>query len=211
MKALIFDFDGLIVDSEYPEFECWRKVWADEGHELKAEEWVQVIGTAGHIDFKDILEGRLGRPIEDWASKDAARIAQHQAIMEGQELLPGVEALMRQGRAQGWRIGVASSSSARWVEGGLQRYGLMGYVEAVRTRDRVENHKPHPEPYLKTLEDLGAKAELSFAFEDSATGVSAAKAAGLTVIAVPNSLTKLHDLSHAHQILESLLEFKLPG
>jgi HAD superfamily hydrolase (TIGR01509 family) len=121
-----------------------------------------------------------------------------------------VEALMRSARQAGWKVGVASSSSAAWVEGGLKRMGLMDFVQTVRSKDRVTRTKPHPEPYLLALRDLGAEAALSIAFEDSSPGVASAKAAGLHVVAVPNSLTKLHDLSAADRILESLEEFKLP-
>jgi beta-phosphoglucomutase-like phosphatase (HAD superfamily) len=86
-----------------------------------------------------------------------------------------------------------------------------GHVLALRGRDTASQPKPHPAPYLEVLEELGAQAPLSFGFEDSATGVAAAKAAGLTVVAVPNWLTKHHDLRAAHHVLESLAHFKLPG
>jgi HAD superfamily hydrolase (TIGR01509 family) len=209
MRALIFDYDGLIIDTESPEYESWRRIWADHGQELKPEHWVHVIGGPIAADFAAQLEERLGRTL-DWGPLLQARAKHHQELMAGQGLLPGVEALMRRAREKGWGVGVASSSSSSWVEGGLERLGLARHVQTVRTRDRVKNLKPHPEPYLAALADLGAEAGHSFGFEDSQTGVKSAKAARLTVVAVPNALTRLHDLSEADMILESLELFSLP-
>lgn len=209
MKALIFDYDGLIIDTESPEFESWQKVYGDHGQSLPVQDWVHYIGGAATMDPGKELERLLGRELH-WESIHAGRVKHHQTLMADKTLLPGVENLMKLAREAGWKIGVASSSSSGWVEGGLERLGLRPYVQTVRTRDRVQNLKPHPEPYLMALADLGAEASQSFAFEDSHTGVSAAKAAGLTVVAVPNQLTRLHDLSHADMILESLELFTLP-
>lgn len=209
MKALVFDFDGLILDTESPEFECWQKVYADHGQSLEIKDWVHVIGGADVMDPAAELEKLAGKKL-DWESIHSKRIAHHRQMIAEKSTLPGVEPLMKLARERGWKVGVASSSSSTWVEGGLSRLGLMQYVQTVRTRDRVQNLKPHPEPYLKALEDLGAKPERSFAFEDSHTGVKAAKAAGMTVVAVPNQLTKYHDLSHADMVLESLEYFSLP-
>ena len=209
MRALVFDYDGLIIDTESPEFESWQKVFGDHGQTLEVKEWVHYIGGAATMDPGKELERLLGRELH-WEPIHAGRARHHQSLMAGKALLPGVEHLMRLARESGWKVGVASSSSSSWVEGGLERLGLMRYVQAVRTRDRVKNLKPHPEPYLMALADLGAEAKGSFAFEDSHTGVSAAKAAGLTVVAVPNQLTRLHDLSHADMVLDSLELFSLP-
>jgi HAD superfamily hydrolase (TIGR01509 family) len=209
VKALVFDYDGLIIDTESPEFESWQKVYEDHGQRLEVGSWVHVIGGASAMDPAKELEKLLGRELA-WPGILDGRVRHHQKLMEAKATLPGVETLMRQARQEGWKVGVASSSSSAWVEGGLKRLGLMALVQTVRTRDRVSNLKPHPEPYLAALADLGAEASKSFAFEDSRTGVTAAKAAGLTVVAVPNALTRLHDLSHADMILDSLERFSLP-
>jgi HAD superfamily hydrolase (TIGR01509 family) len=209
MKALVFDYDGLIIDTESPEFESWQKVYADHGQTLEVESWVHVIGGAAPMDPGKELEKLLGRELH-WQSIQDGRVRHHQQLIQAKGALPGVEALMKLARQEGWKVGVASSSSSTWVEGGLLRLGLTPYVQTVRTRDRVTHLKPHPEPYLSALADLGAEASQSFAFEDSRTGVTSAKAAGLTVVAVPNSLTRLHDLSQADMVLDSLEAFLLP-
>ena len=208
-RALIFDFDGLIVDSETPEYLCWKRVYEGQGQPLTAEEWVFCVGGAGHVDFAAMLDERLGKKLA-WDEIHPGRIAYHQELMKSQPVLPGVERLMKEGKARGWRIGVASNSSFGWVDGGIKRYGLASYVEAIRSRDRVDNPKPHRDHYTTVVQDLECEAGNSIAFEDSATGIAGAKAAGLYAVAVPNALTKLHDLSQADLILESLEHFTLP-
>jgi HAD superfamily hydrolase (TIGR01509 family) len=210
MRALVFDYDGLIVDSETPEYECWRRTFEEHGQTLLVEEWVHVVGGAVIVDMRLELERRLGRPVEGWDGVNERRIEHYRGIFEGQALLPGVQALFDEGRRRGWAIGVASNSSADWVGRGLKRFGLDGHVGALRARDTASRPKPHPDPYLEVLEALGARPEPSFGFEDSATGVAAARAAGLTVVAVPNWLTRHQDLRAAHHVLESLEQFKLP-
>jgi HAD superfamily hydrolase (TIGR01509 family) len=209
MRALVFDYDGLIVDSETPEYECWKKVFEDHGQRLPVSDWVHVVGGAVIVDMRQELEGRLGRPV-DWAVVDAARIAHYHSIFSRQGLLPGVQALFDEGRRKGWRIGVASNSSLGWVKPGLERFGLLGHVGAIRARDTAARPKPHPDPYLEVLAELGAVPSLSYAFEDSATGIAAAKAAGMTAVCVPNALTVHHDLSAADLRLDSLERFTLP-
>ncbi len=155
MRALVFDYDGLIVDTEWPEYVAWQKVFEGLGLTLAMEDWMHVVGGPDQLDLRKELEGRLGRPL-DWASIDAGRLDHHRILMAEQEILPGVRELMIHASAQGWAIGVASSSSQQWVYGNLRRLGLDSWVETLRTRDNVPRLKPHPDPYLLACEDLGA-------------------------------------------------------
>ena len=125
-------------------------------------------------------------------------------------MLPGVAELIEQGLRLGYRLGVASNSTADWVAPNLERLGLRKFFAAVRTVDQVARPKPHPDVYLGALADLGvAQAAGSYAFEDSRPGAQAAKAAGLRVIAVPNPLTRHQDLSMADEVRASLAGFVL--
>jgi HAD superfamily hydrolase (TIGR01509 family) len=210
-RALVFDFDGLILDTEWPEYAAWKKVFEDFGQELPIQDWMGAVGRPpGNTDFQQRLEAQLGRTV-DWSTVAPGRRAHHQALVAEQEILPGVADLMRQGQARGWALGVASSSSHEWVSGHVKRLGLDAYVQTYRTKSNCTRLKPHPDPYLLACQDLDADPASSFAFEDSAPGVAAARAAGLTVVAVPNRITRHHDLSAAHQRLESLEHFKLPA
>jgi beta-phosphoglucomutase-like phosphatase (HAD superfamily) len=126
-RALIFDFDGLILDTEWPEYQAWKKVFEGFGLELPITEWMHVVGGPDLVDFKLRLEERLGRAL-DWKTLDAGRMAHHQVLMAEEAILPGVRELMMAGAAAGWRIGVASSSSSQWVLGNLRRLGLDSWV-----------------------------------------------------------------------------------
>ena len=209
-RALVFDYDGLIVDSELPEYLCWQRVFEAHGQALSLQDWLPIVGGAVIVDLRKELEGRLGRPL-DWARLDPERAAHYRSIFDRQPVLPGVRELFQAGRDAGWAIGVASNSTLDWVGPGLERFGLRGYVGSLRARDTARRPKPHPDPYLEVLAELGADPAQSYAFEDSATGVAAARAAGLTVVAVPNTLTRHQDLGAAHMKLDSLEQFRLPG
>ncbi len=209
-RGLIFDFDGLIIDTEWPEYVSWKEAFGDHGLDLDLLEWVQVVGRPGAIDFHRVLEERLGRAV-DREGLDARRVQRHREISEGLAVLPGVRELMLEGAAKGWRIGVASNSSREWVYRNLRRHGLDAWIETLRTRDNVPEPKPAPDAYLLACRDLGVRPEASLAFEDSAPGVEAARAAGMRVVAVPNRLTRHHDLGSAHLVVADLASFSLPA
>jgi HAD superfamily hydrolase (TIGR01509 family) len=208
-RALIFDYDGLIVDTETAEYHVWKEIYEAHGTTLKLSDWVKAVGWVDHFDPRSHLEKILGRSL-DWTILDPQKQKRHFEVTLTQPMLPGVAELMERGSEAGYSIGIASNSNAAWVEPGLERLGLTRWIKAIRTRDRVQKPKPDPELYVKVLQDLGADPKESFAFEDSHPGVSSAKAAGLHVVSIPNPCTKHHDLSKADQILESLALFKLP-
>lgn len=207
-RALIFDFDGLTLDTESATFAVWRSVYRREGVELTLPTWLQAVGHVGNFDPHAHLEEMTGRR-HDHAALDAEIRALLERAVADLPPMPGVEALMRVGREMGWRIGVASNSDSAWVRGGLAASGLAPLVEAVCTRDDVANPKPAPDVYRAVLAALDAAPESSIAFEDSRPGVLAAKAAGLHVVAVPNTLTRHSDLSPADERLATLVDYQL--
>jgi putative hydrolase of the HAD superfamily len=142
---------------------------------------------------------------------DAARLKHRARVFDDMDVMPGVREIMLEGAARGWRIGVASSSPMSWVFGHLRSHGLDAWVETMRTGEDGVPLKPAPDLYQLACRDLGADPARSLAFEDSATGVRAALAAGLHVIAVPNRITQHHDLSGAHSVVKSLQGFRLPA
>ena len=208
-RALIFDFDGLIVDTEMPGYLAWQEVYASEGVHLEIADWLNAVGYVAGFDPRAHLTKLTGRMF-DWPARDAAIARRARELIAAQPVLPGVTALIEQGLRLGYRLGVASNSTADWVEPGLARLGLRKYFQAVSTVEQVARPKPQPDVYLGALAGLGvATAAGSYAFEDSHPGVQAAKAAGLRVIAVPNPLTRHQDLSVADEIRESLVGFEL--
>jgi len=210
IRGLIFDFDGLIVDSEGPDHQSWQECFAEHGCELPAGLWADLIGRAvGVVDLYALMEEQLGRPL-DRAAVRAARRRRYLELMAAQPVLPGVEAYLRAARGLGLRRGVASSGTREWVVGNLERLGLHAHFECVRCREDVTHAKPEPELYLAALDALELRPHEAIAFEDSPNGVLAAKRAGLYCVAVPNPLTADMPLDHADLRLPSLAHLPLP-
>lgn len=209
IKGVIFDFDGLILDTEGPIFRSWQELFAAQGGELTLAVWGKIIGTAeGAFDPFDLLEEQTGRTL-DRAGLAPQRRERERSLIARQPILPGVEGYLQGARALGLKVGLASSSTKEWVSGHLARLGLLGYFDCLRTADDVEHTKPDPSVYFKVLEGLRMEAVQAFALEDSPNGVLAAQRAGLFCVAVPNSLTRALPLEHADLRLEALTEMSL--
>ena len=211
MRALVFDFDGLILETEIPVLESWRRVYEDHGVELPMDTWLETIGTADH-DFDPFahLQELVGRRLEP-EPMQSRRILYRDAILHAQETLPGVRDYIDEGRRLGLKMAVASSSRRRWVVGHLERLGIHEHWDAVKTAEDVERTKPDPALYLAAVQALGVEPADAIALEDSRNGVLAAKAAGLWCVAVPADLTRHMDLSDADVILDSLSDLSLPA
>lgn len=210
MRALVFDFDGLILETEIPVLESWRRVYEEHGVELPMDTWLETIGTADHeFDPFAHLQELVGRPLQR-EPMQSRRILHRDAILHAQETLPGVRDYIEEGRRMGLKLAVASSSRRRWVVGHLERLGIHEHWDAVKTADDVEKTKPDPALYLAAVEALGVQAAEAIALEDSRNGVLAAKSAGLWCVGVPANLTRDMDLSDADVILGSLSDLSLP-
>jgi HAD superfamily hydrolase (TIGR01509 family) len=208
VDALIFDFDGLIVDTEGPGFRAWTEVYASHGCDLPFDKYSACIGTIGGFDLHGYLEEQSGRSF-DRADLERACNTRWLELMKEQSLLPGIAACVSSAKSRGLKLAIASSSTQDWVTGNLRRFGLIEQFDAVCTRDMVTAVKPDPALYLLAIERLGVTADAAIAFEDSPPGVLAAKRAGLYCIAIPNALTKDLPLDHADRRLNSIEEFDL--
>ena len=208
IRALVFDFDGLILDTEEPVYRSWLEVYQAHGEELPFERWVQIVGsTTTGFHPQHHLEERLGRPLPKEVLD--RRIGRRTEMILANAVLPGVVQHLDAARELGLKAGVASSSTREWVEGHLARLGILDRFECVRCRDDVEHAKPEPDLYLAVLECLGVEAADAIAIEDSPNGVAAAKRAGMRCVAIPNSITTGLDLSEADIKLGSLAEVSL--
>jgi HAD superfamily hydrolase (TIGR01509 family) len=209
IRALVFDFDGLILETEGPIFLSWQELYASFGFPLPFEVWATTIGSAeAEFDPARELERLLGQPL-DWSAIEPKRQQRELALINQQPLLPGVEQILQDARRLGLKLGLASSSSCKWVEGHLKERGLRLYFDAVRAADDVHLTKPDPELYLAVLRELGVSGAEAVALEDSPNGIRAAKAAGMYCVAVPNHLTRQLVLDEADLRLESLAEMPL--
>ena len=205
---MIFDFDGLIVDTEGPGFRAWSELYASHGCSLPFEKYSACIGTIGGFDLHRDLEQQSGRTF-DRSELERACNARWLELMKDQPLMPGIATCVSSARARGLKLAIASSSTEIWVTRHLRKFGLLDTFDVICTRDYVTAVKPDPALYLLALEKLGLDAGEAIAFEDSPPGIQAAKAAGLYCIAVPNSLTGELALDQADRRLSSLTDFNL--
>lgn len=212
IKGLIFDFDGLILDTETPEFRIWQDIFASYGLQLSLEIWSKQLGTSSDtFDLIVHLGKQLGR---EFTPEEAAQIVELKKDRISDNLfhqspLPGVHQYFESAKRIGLRLGIATSSSLAWVSGHLSRLGLISYFECIRTADDVQQVKPHPELYQCVLQCLSLQPDEAIAFEDSPNGVTAAKAAGIFTVAVPLPLTQNLNFSHADLVLNSLADLPL--
>ena len=207
LRALVFDFDGLILDTERPVYESWRWAFAEHGLDLPEREWSAVIGRA---DAWDPLS-RLAESVEVDDAVIARRREVRDTLLAAEAVLPGVVELLADARSMGLAVGVASSSPLDWVGEHLDRLGLAESFACLSCWREGVSGKPAPDLYLEAVASLGAEPHEAIAFEDSANGVAAAKAAGLWCVAVPHGLTAGLDLSAADMIVDSLAEVTLAG
>lgn len=208
IKALILDFDGLILDTEGPEYQSWQEIYQAYGCSLSLPQWTEGIGSHDTFDPYDDLAQQLGQPV-DRAAIRAKRRSRFTELMADQSILPGVERYILEARELGLKLGLASSSSRSWVTGYLAQLKLDAYFDSIKCADDVERTKPDPALYLATLQVLKVKAHEAIALEDSPNGVLAAKRAGIFCVAVPNAMTQQLPFDLADLQISSLAELSL--
>ncbi len=205
LKALIFDFDGLVLDTEWPVYQAWRRLYAEAGQRLDLQLWGRIVGGEEGEAFHPLrhLERLTGKRY------DAAQVEQQIHAWEADALrearpLPGVTALLRQARRGGLGLAIASSSPHVWVDGHLERLGLRSFFQAVICRDDVAQAKPAPDLFLLAAERLQVRPEEVVVLEDSPNGVLAAQRAGMRVVAVPNRVTSGLKFNRPDRTVDSL-------
>jgi len=208
IEALIFDFDGLILDTETPEFNVLQEIYAKYNVELSTEKWGQVIGGSGAVQFDPVsdLEQLTGENIPRSSLMDAWR-AEADARISANNILPGVEQILDKAQTLGLRLAIASSSPHEWVDAHLKRLGIYERFEHIVCADDVTRTKPSPELFLLALSKLNLSANQAVIFEDSPNGVKAANAAKIFVVAVPNPVTSQLEFSGEYLRLNSLVDF----
>ena len=209
IKALIFDFDGLILETEQPVFQSWQELYHSLGCEIPFEVWGSTIGKSADVfDPFDELEQQLARQV-DRDKLGPTRRRRELELIDEQPIMPGVETYLLRARALGLKIGLASSSSCAWVTGHLNRLDLFKHFDSILGSDDVNRTKPAPDLYLLSLEKLGVIPDQAVVFEDSPNGIAAAKTAGIFAVAVPNIITRQLPLEQADLCLDSLEDMPL--
>lgn len=212
LKALIFDFDGLILDTETPEVLVWQSIYREHGFELPVHEWEKTIGGYGISTFdaaehlSHLTQGRL-----DAVSSRLRYREESDRLIHASPVMPGVLEIIREAKAQGMKVAIGSSSPHSWVDTHAQRLGIFNLFDHVICQDDVMpgRTKPHPDIFLKALEKLQVRNTEAVVFEDSPNGVLASKRAGVFVVWVPNPLTAKMNVSGDMKV-SSLAELSLP-
>jgi len=204
IKGIIFDFDGLILDTEVPEFHVWQDIYARNGIDLPLTEWAKCLGsTLAAFDPAKYLQQRAGKNFDYDSLYEEYRRRSLEAILQQPPRI-GVEKTLKTAKSRGMKTALASSANIQWVTGHLTRLGLIQYFDCICTQEDVKNVKPDPELFSLALKKLGLQPDEAFVFEDSPNGITAALRAGMRCVAVPNGLTSQLDIHHANLIIEEM-------
>jgi HAD superfamily hydrolase (TIGR01509 family) len=207
--AIVFDFDGLILDTESPVFHAWRETYELHGVELERARWQAIIGTHEALDPLAELEALVGQPFDRQAVDDQRR-ARRNELLALEAVRPGIAEYLADAHRMGIAVGIASSSPRSWILEHLERLGMADAFACIRCYDDVNAAKPSPASYLAVCEELGVAPSDAIAIEDSPNGVKAAKTAGMWCLAVPNPMTIGLDFSEADLVVDSLADLPLP-
>ncbi|MFL5982327.1 MAG: HAD family hydrolase [Gaiellaceae bacterium] len=210
IRGLLFDFDGLLIDTETPSRLAYEELYREHGHELPLDRWATLVGTIGaEFSPDDHLEELVGRPLDRERIAERRRAREHE-LCDLEDLRPGIEDYLAEAERHGLKTAIVSSSTREWIARHLQRLDRVNGWDAIVAADGdVERAKPQPTLYLEALETLGLQPDEAIAFEDSLNGIRAAQAAGIFCVAVPNPITETFALGEADLLLGSLGELTL--
>ena len=207
VRAIVFDFDGVIIDSEVTGFAAWVDVYRGYGAELTVSEYIESMGGR-HINIYEVLTRKAIAPVPDEESVRIVKRARHAELLASTAVLPGVLDWIEAARRRGLGIGIASSASGEWLDTHLARVGLSDAFDCVCCFDGTLPAKPAPDLYLRACERLGVRPGDALAIEDAPNGLHAARAAGMRTLAVSHALTEGLDLS-ADIVARSLASLSL--
>lgn len=208
-RAVIFDMDGVIADSEPTYLEGINQVLARYGVRLSPGENLEIMGTTVEVTWKTVIN-KFGLPPEKYEEC----VANYDRAMESllrarREPLPGVRPLLRELSEREVPYALASSAWPNWIASLLDATGLDGSFEVIVSRTMVEHGKPAPDIYLYAAERLGVPPERCVALEDTPTGLAAAKAAGMFAIQMRGASTAFPPLPGADLVVDTLEDFPL--
>jgi HAD superfamily hydrolase (TIGR01509 family) len=207
-RAVVFDMDGVIADSEPTYREAINLVLAPTGHHMSDQQYQEVIGTSVHFTWRTILETfGIAGDVEQYIRRYGRVLLE--LLRRPLPPLPGVRELLSELRRRRLPVALATSSSRSWAEALLQATGLDGAFDAVVWREMAERPKPAPDLFLRAAELVGIEPARCIVLEDTAPGLEAAKNAGMLAVQVRSASTALPPQPHADLVLESLVDFPL--
>lgn len=204
LQAVVFDFDGTLVDTEWSIYEMAASTFATFDIELTVSSWSAVVGLADGMWWDELVHSN------GWTVDSDAWWQHYKSLDRSfRDLLPAVPGavdLLDGLASAGVPVAVASSSSVEWVENHLTRLGLRGRFTSLAGADRTGVGKPSPDVYLLACAELGVEPAASVAIEDTGHGITAAHAAGLACVVVPTRITSHTDLAAADLTVASLAD-----
>lgn len=209
IKAIIFDFDGTIIDTETAWYKVFRDAYQKHGIELTLEKYSECLGTSlDSFNPYTYLSTHYNISIDLDAFRKYVQ-QKHIEMMEKEAIRPGILNYLRTAKDRGYQIGLASSSKQAWIDKFVDLLEIREYFECYCTADTVERVKPFPDLYLQALEKLEVHPEEAIAIEDSPNGARAAVKAGIHTVVIKNAITKQLAFDYGHHTIESLEDYKL--
>ncbi|KKI92368.1 HAD family hydrolase [Bacillus sp. SA1-12] len=202
IKAVVFDFDGLIIDTEFALYEAFRKMLKLHASEFPIADYASYIGTDSKALYDFILEKTNGTMTLEEVIETSSLL--HKDNLKNPVARDGVEDYLKEAKSLGLKIGLASSSDRKWVTFFLKELNLLEYFDIIQTKDDVEKVKPDPALYQNVIHYFKIDPSEAIAFEDSANGSMAAIAAGLNCVIVPNKITENLLFENIHLKLTSM-------
>ena len=210
LKAVVFDFDGLVVDTESVGYFTWKEIFDAHKVDLPVERYAQLVGTSfenGYDPRRD-LEESTGKTFE-WERVEAEWRVREHSLGLSLEPLPGVLDRLAEARAMGLSVAIASSSQRTWIDMWVERLNLRHFIDHFSTVDDTGRVKPHPSLFLHAAENLKVNTDEAVIFEDSQNGLRAALSAGIRCVVAPSPMTSHLTFEGAWKRVNSLGDVSL--
>lgn len=209
IKALLFDLDGTLIDSEFFHFECWNEILAESQVNLTYEDWLKnYAGTPLPTNAKNLIDKyNINTPLADMVERREL-LTLERLKTKDVNLMPYVSDVLDFFKSKNLILALVTSSPRKDVEAIFERNGLGNYFQLIITRSEVSKSKPDPESYDTCVAQLGLSKEECIVFEDTLNGIKSAKAAGLTCIAIQSNTAEHQNLNLADQLFRDFNEAK---
>lgn len=205
-SAVLFDFDGILVDTEWEIYQAWLETFREHGHDLPLSLYTRCIGSDFDAWSPKLHLEELTRLNFDWIQMDERRQIRIRSALSKHGPIDGVVAVLKLLREIGIPMAVVSSSSHHWVDGWLEKLELMGFFQEIVCKGDAPKIKPAPDLFIEAALRLRVKASDCLVIEDSLNGLNSAKAAGMMAWMVPNRVTAKLDFTRADRVFTSFLE-----
>lgn len=204
INAFIFDFDGLIIDSELVCYQSWVEIYKKYQVELPLEKWVDCIGTSEEFFDPVHYLKQITKMDLDFDEVQRNQFSDYLSRTKQLPIKAGILNYLDWAKENNFKLAICSSSDENWVVSHLDNLNITQYFDVIKTKNDVKKVKPDPELYNAIKSDLSIGDFEAVIFEDSLHGITAGRLSNLFTVAIPNELTKLLDLSEAHFVVSGL-------